>query len=77
MSMKEFEKVNEYMNKTEFLLEIVIIICLCVTASMICGNLIGIERMKRESLEGYRAFAIYETNSVGEVKIKRIEWKKP
>lgn len=41
------------------------------------GAIRGEEKMKREFLEGYRAFAIYETNSVGEVKIKRIEWKKP
>lgn len=41
------------------------------------GVIRGEEKIKREFLEGYRAFAIYETNSVGEVKIKRIEWKKP
>jgi len=51
------------------------------TTEVVCRITLGVirgeEKIKREFLEGYRAFAIYETNSVGEVKIKRIEWKKP
>ena len=59
-----------------------IIICLiCVLTGFLGGVIIceimTVKRMQLQFLEGYRAFAIYETNSVGEVKIKRIEWKKP
>ena len=59
-----------------------IIVCLI---SLLTGFLGGIaiseimtvKRMQLQFLEGYRAIALYETNSVGEVKIKKIEWKKP
>lgn len=59
-----------------------ILTCLiCLTIGFLGGVMIceikTRNRMEYQSLEGYRAFAIYETNSVGEVKIKKIEWKKP
>lgn len=61
--------------------ENVILCSLCLVVATVfffnLGIICGEEKMKREFLEGYRAFAIYETNSVGEVKIKKIEWKKP
>lgn len=41
------------------------------------GLLINTRTMKYQSLEGYRGVALYETNSIREVKIKTIEWKKP
>jgi len=58
------------------------IICLvCFLTGFLGGVILSevmtVKRMQLQFLEGYRAFAIYETNSVGEVKIKRIEWKKP
>lgn len=59
-----------------------IVICLvCLLIGFLSGvficEIMTVKRMQLQFLEGYRAFAIYETNSVGEVKIKKIEWKKP
>lgn len=65
--------------KTENIFELFCLGCICVflVLAFQMGEALRSNQMKRESLEGYRAVAIYETNAVGEVKIKRIDWKKP
>lgn len=39
-------------------------------------EIMAVKRMKRENLEGYKATAIYSTNSLGEVRIDEIKWTK-
>ena len=57
------------------LLVAIAVVFLSVGVNM--GIITTTEKMKRESLQGFVAKATYATNSVGEVSIKSIEWKKP
>ncbi len=78
MTIKQFERVNHYMSIEKE--EIIICLAWFITgflAGTIINSAIVRENYLRESLEGYRAVALYETNAVGEVKIKQIKWKKP
>lgn len=43
---------------------------------VIFTEIMTVKRMKRENLEGYKATAIYSTNSLGEVRINEIKWTK-
>lgn len=66
------------MNKNHFINGLMefLIYTLLSYVMIVCGGLIEGNKMKRQSLEGYHAVAVYETNSVKEVTVKEIKWIK-
>jgi len=47
-----------------------VIITMCLTEIMV------VKRMSRQSLEGYKGYVTYKTNSVGETTIDKLSWEK-
>ena len=55
---------------------IVLAVILLMTMVSLLGKAATEQRMKRQSLEGYKAIATYTTNSLGEVSISKVDWIK-
>lgn len=60
--------------------EEITVILVCVTIGFLIGFSLSevalFSRMKRQSVEGYKAKASYVTNSLGEITIDKITWSK-
>lgn len=54
----------------------IFIVFLSACAGFCFGVVGGSEVIYKQNLEGYHAVATYSTNSLGEISITKIEWKK-
>lgn len=65
------------MDKNKVVVFLVIILVFVSICTGFCFGVIAVSEMiYKQNLEGYHAVATYSTNSLGEVSITKIEWKK-
>lgn len=62
--------------KSGEIIAIILITLLAILTAVCLTEELVVKRMSRQSIEGYRGFATYKTNAIGEVSVDKLSWEK-